>query len=119
MIDAEDYASRAFPEAQRLLAGPSLPEIRRFIDMGWFDSDLSDRAAGSFALVREGAGLDALVGEVVYCRHGGPGQEKGVYVHVWDSVPEIPDDFVVSRRAFLYLALLSAETIPVLIEKVV
>ncbi len=103
---------RAFPMAQSLLAGTPADRAPRLVKAGWFGTEV-EREQGSFALVRDGAGLDDLVGEVLKLSAG----EKVVFVYVL-GVRGIPTDIALARRAFLSMGRLSLESIDAIYEVV-
>src|SRR4051812_14325254 len=96
---------RAFPVAQQLLAGVPLRRLGR-IDVGWNGTETHPEQ-GAFAVVRDGAGLGELVGEVLKVTAG----SRVVFVYVIGA-RGVPTQVAVSRRAFLALGLLSLDSLP-------
>jgi hypothetical protein len=102
---------RAFATAQQLLAGVPLRRLGR-IDVGWYGTDTHPEQ-GAFAVVRDGAGLAELVGEVLKVTVG----SRVVFVYVVGA-RGVPAQLAVSRRAFLALGLLSLDSVPAVVEVV-
>lgn len=103
---------RAFPEAQRLLAGipeRSLGELR----IGWHDT-VARPETGAAAAVRTGSALEDLVGEVLRVAVGA----RSAYVYVAGAA-DLATDLSLARRAFLALAPLSTESVTAHVEVVV
>lgn len=105
-------ARRAFPTAQRLLAGVAMRRLPSRIEVGWFGTEVEPEA-GAVAIVRLGAGLDDLIGEVLRVEVG----DRSIFVYVLGA-RGIPTDLAVARRAFLALGLLSHEALPAVVEVV-
>lgn len=108
MIEPEiAWGRRAFPEAQRLFDEAGSPGARwpGQLDTGWHSSSVHEET-GAFALVRSGAGLDDLIGEVIEVRT----DYRSVLVYVLAS-RDIEQQLSLTRRAFLALALLTKESI--------
>jgi hypothetical protein len=103
-------ARRAFPKAQQLLASPPLRRLAGSIDVGWYGTEVHPET-GSFALVRDGADLDDLIGEVVIVTVG----MRSVYAYVIGA-RGIPTDVALARRAFLSIGRLSHESLPAVVE---
>jgi hypothetical protein len=111
VIGADDYATRAFPEAQALLKAAPERVLDEYVTVGWFDSDFHAAASqGSFALVD--SAHEDLLGDVIGVRTG---SDRIVYALVY-MVADTPEPILLSRRAFLGLALLPAETVDAIIE---
>lgn len=110
MIGADDYATRAFPEAQALLRTAPERVLNEYVTVGWFDADFHSAAGGSFALVDK-AHAD-LVGDVIGVRTGA---DRVVYALVVAEA-NVPEPIVLGRRAFLGLSLLTSETVDAVIE---
>jgi hypothetical protein len=111
VIGADDYATRAFPEAQRLLRDAPESVLDKYLTVGWFDADFHPAAsAGSFALVDPDH--SDLEGDVIGVRTG---SDRVVYALVWGTA-DLPHPICLARRAFLGLALLSTETVDAVIE---
>lgn len=106
----EHWATRAFPEAQRLLAGAADSRLESFVDLGWYDSAV-EAAVGSYAVVRTSGPLTHLVGDVISVLH----EDRRVFAYVYGQA-SVTEDIALYRRAFLHLAPLAAETLPTLIE---
>ena len=103
---------RGFPDAQRLFAGVPLRRLPTRIDVGWHGTSI-DPETGAFAVVRDGAGLDDLIGEVLHLIVG----RKEAFVFVLGS-RNVPQDISLTRRGFLALGLLSRESIAAVVEVV-
>lgn len=101
---------RAFPEAQRLFAGVALRRLPERVDVGWHGTDI-DVETGAFAVVRDGAGLDDLIGEILIVSVG----TRSVLVFVMGA-RAVPQDISLSRRGFLALGLLAKESIRCVVE---
>lgn len=109
MIEPElAVARRAFPEAQRLFDGAVLRRVGQF-DVGWHEVPITER--GALAVVRIGAGLDDLIGEVIAVRAGG----NRSLVWVWGA-RDVPADISLYRRAFMGIGLLSLERASAVVE---
>lgn len=102
---------RAFPMTQQLFAGVGrrLPEQ---VDIGWYGTETHPEA-GAFALVRDGWGLDELIGEILRVTVG----TRAVFVYVVGA-RGVPTDIALSRRAFLALGRLSHESLTMTVEVV-
>lgn len=103
---------RAFPKAQQLLAGVPLRRLPERVNVGWYGTETHPEA-GSFAVVRDGAGLDDLIGEVLRVAVGA----RSVFVYVVGA-RGVPTDLALARRPFLALGLLSQESLPAVVEVV-
>lgn len=111
MIGADDYATRAFPEAQALLLGAPERVLDEYVTVGWFDADFHLTASqGSFALVDPDH--SDLEGDVIGVRISA---DRVVYALVW-ATADLPHPICLARRAFLGLALLNQETVDAIIE---
>lgn len=98
---------RAFPQAQELLAGSPLGNTV-LLQVGWHDTGLHEET-GAFALVRDGAGLDDLIGEIVRVSY----LDRHVFVYVLQAVPlpDVTPDVTLVRRAFMAIGRLSLEVV--------
>lgn len=97
---------RAFPMAQDLFAGaPVGPPAS--VPCGWYGSSVNSES-GSFALVRVGAGLDDLIGEIVSVTYA----QRQVFVYVLQGA-QLPDtfDLGLARRPFAAISRLTAAAI--------
>lgn len=104
---------RAFPESQRIFAGAPFRRLAERVEVGWYGTD-THPLTGAFAVVREGAGLDDLIGEVI--RLSWRGRESYVYVL---AARGVPTDIALYRRAFFpTLAGLWRVSIPCIVEVV-
>lgn len=103
---------RAWPEAQRIFKGPALRRLPSRAEVGWHGNEV-DIEQGACAVVRAGAGLDDLIGEVLRVSIGS--REAFVWVRGSRGVPH---DVSLTRRAFLALGLLSHESIACVVEVV-
>lgn len=102
---------RAFPESQRLFAGAPFRRLSARVEVGWYGTEVHP-LAGAFAVVREGADLDDLIGEVIRLSYRG--RESYVYVL---AARGVPTDIAVYRRAFFpALAGLWRESIGCIVE---
>lgn len=102
-------AARAFPEAQRLLAGePSLTVGQ--ISLGWHDT-AADGTTGAAAVARSGGPYEELIGEVLRVTYG-PNEAFVLVV----GRAAVAADLSLARRAFFALAPLSEETIDAVVE---
>lgn len=112
MIEPEVlHAQRAFATAQQLLAGVPVRQLAQR-EVGWYGTE-THATQGAFALVRDGVGLDDLIGEVLRVRAGG----REVFVYVMGA-RGIPVDIALARRAFLAIGRLSRESIRAVVEVV-
>lgn len=98
-------ARRAFPMAQALLSGVAVRRLPERVAVGWYGTETHPEA-GAFAVVRDGFGLDELVGEVLQVTVAG----RSVYVYVVGA-RGVPTDIALSRRAFFALGRLSRESL--------
>lgn len=102
-------ARRAFPDSQRLLDGAILREAFTRLGVGWHATAVHPER-GAFAVVQRGAGLEDLIGEVL--RVSLPGSpsaaQRSVVVYCVGSAL-VSSPLSLYRRAFLGLAVLSAE----------
>lgn len=96
---------RAFPMAQQLLAGSVESQLPQLVETGWHDTSVHPET-GAFALVRQGAGLDDLIGEILRVQ----AQDRTAYVYCLGSA-DVPTDLSLARRAFLALGLLALESL--------
>lgn len=94
---------RAFPVTQEIFAGSPVGAPAT-VATGWYDSSV-DPETGAFALVRTGAGLDALIGEIIEVSYA----QRSVFVYVLADAA-LPTDFDLglARRAFSALSRLTA-----------
>lgn len=96
--------SRAFPKTQELFVGvgvtPGLPNPNQ---VSWYGTNISPNV-GAFALVREGDGLEDLVGEFLSITRAE--NRAAVRVYVLGEYPELETPIAISRRAFLQIELL-------------
>lgn len=99
-----DSASGGFADAQAALRGVR-ESLFGTIEVGWHDT-VVDSHEGCFALVRTGADNDGLVGEVLEVRYAG----KSVFVYCVGSA-DVPTDISLSRRAFIALEPLWADSL--------
>lgn len=102
---------RAFPEAQRLLAGGSVARVGS-IEVGWHGTGTHPELGSSHAVVRSFAGYDDLVGEVLRIRRG---SRPAIFVYVLGA-RDVPTPVSVSRRAFMALGLLAEESLECTVE---
>lgn len=103
---------RAFATAQTLFAGVAARRLPERTDVGWYGTE-THAEIGAFAVVRDGWGLDDLIGEVLRVSVG----RRAVFVYVVGA-RGIPTDIALARRAFLGLGLLSSEALSAVIEVV-
>lgn len=96
---------RAFPMAESLLEDVPLSVAAVNMATGWHDTAISDEQ-GAFAVVRDGADLDDLIGEVLQITY----KTRTIYVYCLGSAGVVAD-LSLARRAFLSLALLTEEAI--------
>lgn len=101
---------RAWPQAQAIFAGTPLRRLASRVEVGWHGNDV-DSETGACAVVRDGAGLDDLIGEVI--RVSIDSREAFVWVRGSRGVPH---DISLTRRAMLSLGLLTHESIACVIE---
>lgn len=136
---------RAFPEAQRLLAGTPASQTPLRLDVGWHGTDV-DPLRWAFAVVGRDAGLGDLIGEVVQI--SAPGARRDVTGEplllsddlllgddtlLGDSLTvvdrrslfvlvvgarSVPVPLSLTRRAFLALGRLTHESLPCRVEVV-
>jgi hypothetical protein len=106
---------RAFPAAQALLAGAALSRVGTTVEVGWHSTETHPELGSSHALVRSGADLDDLIGEVLKITRG---DREPVFVYVLGA-RDLPTDVSVARRAFLALGLLAVESVECIVEVVV
>lgn len=99
------WGRRAFPQAQQLLAGAIDHSLPGVVATGWHDTSVQAEM-GAFAVVRGGAGLDDLIGEILLVE----AQNRGVYVYCLGSA-DVPTDLSLARRAFFALGLLALESL--------
>lgn len=104
--EAEILAGRrAFGTAQALFAGGPVGRSQR-LSVGWHGTSVNTET-GSFAVVRDGAGLDDLVGEIVRVTSN----RREVFVYVLDTA-DVPVAVSLTRRVFLALNRLTIEALP-------
>lgn len=101
---------RAFPEAQRLLDGPTLRSADDLRNAGWHGT-LTHPEAGAFAVVRRD--LEDYVGEVIRVTYG----SRSCVVYVV-AARDVPQELSLTRRAFMALSPLWRERIRVQAEVV-
>lgn len=114
MIESEVLASlRAFPEAQRLLAGVPIDRVAGLVPVGWHGTEVEPLPV---AVVRRGGAHEELIGEVVRVSRG---WRDPVFAYVYGA-RGIPEGVELSlpRRWFLALGLLSLESIDCVVEVV-
>ena len=87
----------ASPAAFQTVPDPTRPA--RYVDAVWYDT-VVDKHEGAFCLVRDGAGLDDLKGEIVQIEVG----SRKALVYCVGASREIPTDVAVQRVAFFRLA---------------
>jgi hypothetical protein len=107
----EDLARLPFRTAQRQLVGVVTQD--RWNATAEWHGTREDPDRGSFALVREDGDLGELVGERLRVSRAG----RSVYVVVKGSA-ELDEDLSLTRRAFLELGPLAADSLPVRVEVV-
>lgn len=107
------WSRRAFPKAQELLAGSPTSDAPLRLDVGWHSNDV-EAEAGAIAVVRDGAGLDAWLGQVLRVTSLDH-PDRAVFVFVLGA-RGVPTDLSLSRRAFLALGVLSLESLSCLVE---
>lgn len=115
MVEPELMAARrAFPKAQQLLAGVPESRLGRRVDVGWHGTE-ADPETGACAVVRTGAGFDALIGQVVRLETL---QGRSVFAYVLGA-RDVPADISVTRRTFFpALGVLSRESLSCAVEVV-
>lgn len=113
-IEREVLAGRrAFATAQALLFGAPLRRLPAEVEVGWYDSRTHPEE-GSFALLRDGAELDDLLGEVILVTVG----YRQAFAYVL-GIRAIPTDIALARNAFAHgLGRLSHESLPATVEVV-
>lgn len=105
-------ATRAYPEAQRLLGGVPLRRLPARVDVGWHGTS-TEPIAGATCVISDDSGLDDLIGEVLKISSG----QRSTFVYCLGS-RSVPQPLSLSRRAFLSLGLLALESLPCLVEVV-
>lgn len=80
--------------------------------MGWYGTETHPEA-GAFAVVRDGWGIEGLIGRVLKITVG----SRSIFVYVVGA-RDVPADVAVTRRAFLGLGLLAQESLPAVVEVV-
>jgi hypothetical protein len=103
-------ARRAFPIAQQLLAGVPILTPPLDLSIGWYDTAL-DPERGSFAVVAEGGEHEDLIGEVIAVSYRG----RSVNAYVLGA-RGISAELALQRRAFLAIAVPSAESLEAQVE---
>lgn len=104
------YARLPFDEAQRFLGATGPTDKHRAMTCGWHGASF-DKEQGSFALVRTGGPLDALVGEKIAVRYG----QHVVYAYV-NGGADVIEDLSLTRRLFQELAPLATYELSVGVE---
>lgn len=107
---------RPWPQAQELFRGPAFRRLANYVDVGWYDTALDGRGP-AFCMVRDGAGaeFEELLGEVLRIVHG----DREAFVYCLGSRNLPPNvDIALTRRAFLAVSLLTASSIPAVVEVV-
>jgi hypothetical protein len=105
---------RAFPVAQAAFEGAVLRTAAANAVIGFHGSDTSAET-GAVALVREDGDHVDLVGEIVRVSRRLSGETRTVLVYVFGTGP-ILDDLSLTRRGFMGLGILAAETLECSIE---
>lgn len=103
---------RAFAVTQQLFEGVPVRRLPALVDVGWYGTE-TEPETGAFAVVRDGWGLDDLIGEVLKVTVG----QRAVFVYVIGA-RGVPTDIALARRAFFAIGRLAHETLPALIEVV-
>lgn len=99
---------RGLADAQAAFQGVPDPTSARYItDCGWYDTDV-DEHEGFFCLVQADTDLEDLIGDVALIRTSA----KSVLVYCVGATG-LPTQLALARTAFVQLAALSDETIPV------
>lgn len=99
---------RGLTGAQSAFAGVADPVKTRFItDCGWYGTDV-DEHEGFFCLAQADSALEDLIGEVVQIRYG----VRSVLVYCVGAT-ELPGELSLARTAYMQLAPLNVESIPV------
>jgi len=114
------FARLPFPEAQAVFAlgGPERGSTR-FVPVGWHDTFL-DPEEGSVALVREGSGLEELLGERIRVSSQGTANPREVFAYVHDLAPtDLAWDISLSRKLFGHLTLLPTEVLNATVDVIV
>lgn len=101
---------RAWPESQRIFRGAALRRLPTRVEVGWHFNEV-DPEQGAVAVVRDGAGLDYLIGEILRVAIGT--RQAFVWVR---GARGVPHDLSLTRRAFLAIGLLSHESLACVVE---
>lgn len=113
-IDDMMIAALPYPTAQRLLRGALVPNASYRVTCEWHGAGPDgDPDRGSFALVQEGGPLEGLVGERVQITY----RRVSIFALVKDTA-DLDDPISVTRTLFARLAVLSGDSLPVVVEVV-
>ena len=113
MIETEiSIIRRAFPEAQKLLAGPVSRQVTAATQIGWHDTSANGET-GAAAVTRRGGPYEDLIGEVVKVTT----EWGSAYVYVVGRA-DVIEDLSLARRAMLAVAPLAEESVTASIEVV-
>lgn len=107
---------RAFPESQRLWAGPSTRLAAIAASCGWHGGDFSSEV-GATALVARGSAYEDLVGEIVRVTRRRTTGDRSVLVYVLETADR-QADISLQRRAFSALGHLANEELTVELDVV-
>lgn len=114
-VDDMTLAALPFPTAQRLLSGVPLRGTARRAVCEWHGPGArGDERLGSYAMVREGSGLEELVGERIRVRF----RRLSVFAYVHRATDDLDDDMSLARMLYARLAPLSETNLAVLVEVV-
>lgn len=102
---------RAFPEAQRLLAGVPSGFLGPRQLVGWHDTTAHPEM-GAVALARRGSDLETYIGEVLRVTS----EFGSAFVYVIGGNADLLTDLSLARRAFLAVGPLAEETLPCVLE---
>lgn len=103
---------RAFAKAQELLAGATRVRIEGLVRTGWHDTAISPERP-AFAVVRRDGPMLELIGEIIRVTL----DDRSCFVYVLGSAL-VPVDLSLTRRAFMAIGLLAAESVDTTVEVV-
>lgn len=99
---------RGFEKTQELFAGsPTTSFFTNPLRCTWYGTEVSPYH-GAFCVVKEGAGLDDLVGEFIRVTYRGT---RKIYLYCVAETPKIPTQLGITRRAWNEIERLSLDEI--------
>lgn len=108
---------RAMPQTQILFEGSRVPpDVPNPNDVTWYGTNVSP-LRGAFGFVREGDGLEDLVGEFLSVRSA-VNRNNAVTVYMLGEYPDLEAPIAIARAAFLRIQLLPLTPASCYVERI-